>query len=155
MRIFLAGIMQGSQSDATLHDQDYRGLLAAILREAWPGCEIYDPWNDPDNTFEFDESQSREIFLQHNRRCREADAVIAYLPHASMGTAIEMWEAFRHGRAVLVISPLARNWTVRLCSHAVYPSLKAFAQALANGDAARTIERVLAAAPASGEPFDS
>ena len=37
------------------------------------------------------------MFERHNDMCREVDVVIAFVPEASMGTAIEMWEAYQHG----------------------------------------------------------
>jgi hypothetical protein len=60
-----------------------------------------------------------------------------------MGTAIEMWEAFRHGRVVLAISPLVHNWTVKYCSHALFPDLDAFEGALEAGQVAERIKEVL------------
>ena len=35
-----------------------------------------------------------------------------------MGTAIEMWEAYQHGAAVVTISPMRHNWAVKFLSHA-------------------------------------
>ena len=45
------------------------------------------------------------MFFRHNRMCREIDVLLAFVPEASMGTAIEMWEAYQHGAAVITISP--------------------------------------------------
>ena len=60
-----------------------------------------------------------------------------------MGTAIEVWEACQHGRAVVTITPLVHNWVVQLTSRAVYRDREAFAQALQAGN----IDRLLAAPP--------
>jgi hypothetical protein len=69
---------------------------------------------------------------------------VAFVPEASMGTAIEMWEAYEHGRgAVIAISPLVHNWAIRFCSHAVYADFDEFEAALASGDLRRRIEAVL------------
>jgi hypothetical protein len=73
--------------------------------------------------------------------CRRADLVVAFVPEASMGTGIEMWEAARHGRAVVAITPLVHNWVVLLTARAIYPDREAFAAALAAGD----IDRLLTA----------
>ena len=43
MRIFLAGIMQGSQREAVLHCQNYRGHRKKAAQAHLPGAEIYDP----------------------------------------------------------------------------------------------------------------
>jgi hypothetical protein len=85
--------------------------------------------------------------------CREVDAIVAYVPEASMGTAIEMWEAYEHGRgAVIAISPLAHNWAIRFCSHAVYGDFDEFAAALASGEVRRRIDEVLREGSAGGTP---
>jgi hypothetical protein len=51
-----------------------------------------------------------------------------------------MWEAHRHGRVVISISPLAHNWAIKFLSHAIYPDVAAFEKALADGDVRRLIE---------------
>jgi hypothetical protein len=141
MRFFLAGIMQGSHLAAVLHDQHYRSDVGELVARYFPDAEIYDPLADHANSLDYDETRGRDVFLRHNRLCGEVDVVIAFVPQASMGTAIEMWEAHRHGRVVLTISPLAHNWAVRFLSDAVYPDLEAFEAALASGEAARAIAR--------------
>lgn len=139
MRIFLAGIMQGSHLAAVLHNQDYRTRLKQLLLAALPGASVYDPLADHRASLDYDDTQGRGVFYHHNRMCREVDVVIAFVPEASMGTAIEMWEAYEHGRTVITISPLAHNWTIRFCSHAVYPDETAFEQALASGEIAELL----------------
>ena len=54
--------------------------------------------------------------MHHVRALREVDVVLAFLPEAWMGTAIEMWHAFHQGKAVVTISPLAHNWAVQFLS---------------------------------------
>lgn len=140
MRFFLAGIMQGSHRAAELHGQDYRGELRTLIERHFPGSRIYDPLADHKESLGYKDATAREVFYHHNRMCREVDVLVAYVPEASMGTAIEMWEAHEHGRGVVItISPLARNWAVRFCSHAVYPDLETFAAALESGELARKI----------------
>ena len=135
MRFFLAGIMQGSHMDPVLHAQDYRGQLTSLLRKHFPDAEIYDPVAEHQESLDYSDDQGREVFYHHNRMCREVDVVIAYLPEASMGTAIEIWEAHEHGRGVVVtISPLEHNWAVKYCSHIVFRDLPAFSDALARGE---------------------
>jgi hypothetical protein len=143
MRIFLAGIMQGSHAALELHDQDYRVRLKDLLRLHLPEADVYDPLADHADSLDYDERRGREVFFRHNRLCREVDLVIAYVPQASMGTAIEMWEAHQAGRTVIAISPLAHNWAVRFLSHAVYPDVESFAAALEEG----SVRRLLRDAP--------
>jgi hypothetical protein len=143
MKIFLAGIMQGSHRGPVLHEQDYRLRIKQLLSEHIPDVEVYDPLADHGNSIEYDDETGREVFFRHNRMCRDVDAVLAFIPEASMGTAIEMWEAHQHGRAVIAISPLEHNWSVRFCSHRVYPDMESLEEALAAGDVYRRIVEVL------------
>lgn len=144
MRFFLAGIMQGSHLGAVLHDQHYRPRLKQRLAEQFPNAEIYDPLADHQQSLNYDDEQGRSVFMHHNRMCGEIDVLVAFVPQASMGTAIEMWEAHRHGRCVIAISPLEHNWAIRFLSHAVYPDEESFEAALASGALAKRIEEVLA-----------
>ena len=145
MRFFLAGIMQGSHREMILHDQDYRQRLRALLEQHFPGAEVYDPLADHANSVDYDDVTAREVFYQHNRLCREVDVVLAYVPEASMGTAIEMWEAYEHGRgAVVTISPMHHNWAVRFCSDLVYADNETFEKELISGTLAQRISKALA-----------
>jgi hypothetical protein len=144
MRIFLAGIMQGSHLASVLHNQSYRARLRELLAQQFPDAELYDPLADHGESLAYDDATGRRVFLHHNAMCREVDAVIAFVPEASMGTAIEMWEAFQCGRAVVTISPLVHNWAVRFLSHAVYSTQESFEAALRSGEVERLIRRVAA-----------
>ena len=143
MRIFLAGIIQGSLTGATVHDQDYRGRIKRLLAAHFPEAEVYDPVADHGNSIEYDEATGRRVFFGHTRMCGQIDVLLAVVPEASMGTAIEMWEAYRHGAAVLTISPLEINWAVKFLSHAMYADLPEFEAALQSGEVASRIEEVL------------
>jgi len=133
-KVFLAGVMQGSMIDKGLVPQDYRGELKRLLRQHLPEADVYDPLADHKNSLEYDRRTGREVFFFHNEMCRTVDLLIAYLPQASMGTAIEMWEAYRHGAVVLSISPMRHNWVVKFLSHRIYPDLDAFKVALESGE---------------------
>jgi hypothetical protein len=143
MRIFLAGIMQGSHLALTLHSQDYRPRLRELLSRHLPDAQIYDPFANHSNSIDYDDQLGRQVFLDHNRLCREVDCVLAFVPQASMGTAIEMWEAHRAGRAVIAISPLVHNWAVKFLSDVIYPDLPAFEAALADGRIEAIIRRAI------------
>jgi hypothetical protein len=122
MRIFLAGIMQGSHLAAVIHNQDYRQRLRQLLETHLPQARVYDPFADHGNSLSYDDRRGREVFFEHNKMCGEVDVVLAFIPEASMGTAIEMWEAFRHDRIVVSVSPLVHNWAVRFLSDIIYTS---------------------------------
>ena len=147
MRFFLAGIMQGSHIEALLHDQEYRDRIKGLLKSHFPHAEIYDPRADHAESLGYDHATGREVFFYHNRMCREIDVLLAFVPQASMGTAIEMWEAHQHGAAVITISPLKLNWAVKYLSHAIYADLAELEIALRNGDVASRLEEVMNAGP--------
>ncbi len=139
MRIFIAGIMQGSHLAEVLHHQGYRDQLRALLQAQFPQAAIYDPLADHQDSLDYDDQRGRDVFWGHNQMCREVDLVVAYVPEASMGTAIEMWEAYRHDRFVVAITPLAHNWVMRFCSHELFADLESFAMALQDGQLTQTI----------------
>ncbi|NLF69754.1 MAG: hypothetical protein GX575_11955 [Candidatus Anammoximicrobium sp.] len=143
MKIFLAGIMQGSHREAVLHEQDYRIRFKRLLAAHWPEAEVYDPLENHGDSINYADHTGRAVFLHHNRMCREVDALVAFVPEASMGTAIEMWEAYQHGRAVITISPLKHNWAIKYCSHDIYPDVPTFEAALADGRVRQRICEVL------------
>lgn len=139
--------MQGSHTAKAVHDQIYRTQVGELLARYLPDAEVYDPRAQHRNSIEYAHSTGQDVFFRHNAMCREVDALVAVLPAASMGTAIEMWEAFRCGAAVLTISPMRHNWVIKYLSHALYPDLAAFTMALAGGDVARCIDRVRSQPP--------
>lgn len=151
LRVFLAGIMQGSHFGAVVHNQDYRARLRSAVERHLPGAAVYDPGADHPNSLEYDDGTGRVVFLHHNRLCGEVDLVVAFVPEASMGTAIEMWEAWRNGRMVISIGPLQHNWAVKFLSHARYASLEEFEQAAARGELARAVAAWRAAQPPEDE----
>ena len=106
MQFFLAGIIQGSHTEAAVHDQQYRRHIKELLAAHFPEADIYDPFAGHENSIDYDEPAGRSVFFRHNDMCRKIDVLLAFAPEASMGTAIEMWEAYQHGAAVIAISPL-------------------------------------------------
>ncbi len=145
MRFFLAGIIQGSHAGPLVHDQDYRERITAMLREHFPAADVYDPRANHPESIDYDDTTGREVFFGHNAMCREVDVLVAFVPEASMGTAVEMWEAYQHGAAVVAISPMQHNWAVRFLSHVMYPDVEQFERALGNGELAKRIDEALAA----------
>lgn len=133
VRTFLAGVMQASLAEKGIVPQDYRQVIRGLLQEYLPQAEVYDPLADHKNSLEYDRRTGRQVFFYHNELCRTVDLLIAYLPQASMGTAIEMWEAYQHGATIISISPLRHNWVVKFLSHAIYDDLHAFAEGLRSG----------------------
>lgn len=133
MKIFLAGIMQGSIKDDSIHPQDWRKPLREIIERHLPGAEVYCHYSEHPNSLTYRGEKIRATFDDGVRKCAESDIVIAYLPSASMGTAIEMYEAYHNGAIVLTVTPMTANWVVTIYSHAVFATLEELETFLAAG----------------------
>ncbi len=142
MRFFLAGIMQGSHTELVVHDQEYRERIKELIRTHFPEADVYDPLADHSDSIGYDEPTGRRVFFRHNAMCRDVDVLLAFLPEASMGTAIEMWEAYQHGAAVITISPMEHNWAVKFLSHELYADVDELQAALESGRLARRIAKI-------------
>jgi hypothetical protein len=135
LRFFIAGIMQGSRSDRGIHDQSYRVAVGAAIKSRFTEAEIIDPLElHPDGGLNYGPEEAKRTLLDMAEEAAQADVLIAYLPKASMGTAIEMWQAYQAGKPILAISPLAENWVIRFLSTRVFPSLAAFESFVAEGE---------------------
>jgi hypothetical protein len=126
LRVFIAGIMQGSRLDRYIDDQDYRRVIAEAILDRHAGVEILDPNELHPEGVDYDDEMAKATLLEMADLAAEADLVVAYAPKASMGTAIEMWQAFQAGVPLVTISPLTANWVVRHISDVVLPDLAAF-----------------------------
>jgi len=140
MRVFLAGIIQGSHQGRELHDQSYRERLKGILRAHQPETEVCCPIELHPSAIDYAPAAQRHAFFGLVDNASEADVLVAYLPQASMGTAIEMWEAYHRGRVVVAITPMRENWVINLLTHAVLPSLDAFEEFVRDGRLAELVE---------------
>jgi hypothetical protein len=85
--------------------------------------------------------EQRTAFFGLVEAAAQADLLIAYLPQASLGTAIELWEAYHHGRVVVVITPMRENWVINLLAHAVLPSLEDFETFVCDGRLAALLDQ--------------
>jgi hypothetical protein len=139
MKVFIAGIMQGSCLGRDLHPQDYRSRIMAVVRDVYPQAEIVDPWALHPGSVDYPPEKARATLLEMTRAAGESDVVVAYLPQASMGTALEMYEAHRRGRIVISISPLGENWVVQYLSNRVLPDLDVFEAWVRAGELARLV----------------
>ena len=133
MRIFIAGIMQGSRTDGEIDAQDYRRQITQILQRYIPRVEVLDPVEIHPDSVNYGPEQAKQTLLGLATLAGQADVLVAYTPSASMGTAIEMWNAYQCGRRVYTISPMADNWVVRSLSQRVFPDIAAFEAFVAGG----------------------
>ena len=117
MRVFIGGVMQGSLQGKGIVDQGYRYQIGAALQARWPDVEVIDPLILHPNSVEYDDRSAKETLFAMAGLAASSDLVIAYLPSASMGTALEMYMAFERGVPVIAISPLTENWVVGRWRH--------------------------------------
>jgi hypothetical protein len=128
MRVFIAGIMQGSRLDKDVEDQGYRQRIASAIRAWVPEADILDPWALHPESPTYDDERGKQVYLSLNEAAATADVLVAYVPQASMGTAIEIWQAYQAGARVYTISPLTENWVVKFLSDRVFTTLDEFIQ---------------------------
>jgi hypothetical protein len=128
MKVFIAGIMQGSRLDKDVEDQGYRERIASAIRARVPDTDILDPWALHPDSPTYDFERGKQVYLSLNDAAARAEVLVAYVPQASMGTAIEMWQAFQAGARIYTISPLTENWVVKFLSDRVFATLDEFIQ---------------------------
>jgi len=132
VRVFIAGIMQGSREDGGIEGQDYRREVAQIVRRHVPGVEVLDPLELHPDSVGYSPEQAKRTLLELVELAGRVDVLVAYAPSASMGTAIEMWNAYQSGVRIYTISPLVDNWVVHSLSERVFPDMAAFAAFVAD-----------------------
>lgn len=140
MRVFICGIIQGSHTGRGIHAQTYRKRLSDMIGRHYPGAEVYCPVELHPRSPSYDDLKAFEVFEESIDAALRSDVVIAYLPEASMGSAIEMWEARKAGVKVISITPLAHNWFVKYASDRIVASLDQMERLLAAGDLAEYFE---------------
>jgi hypothetical protein len=133
LKIFLAGIMQGSCKEPCIHNQDYRLRLKKALEETLADADVYCPFQNHPRSLGYDKGRMREVFFEHIEKASQADIIVAYLPEASMGSAIEIWEAFQKEKIILTISPLEENWVVKTLATRNFTSFEEFEDFLRAG----------------------
>lgn len=141
--IFVAGVMQGSRLDEKIDGQDYRMRIGEALQAHLPGASVTDPWILHPNSVSYGELETRRTFMENTELARQADILIAYLPHASMGTAIELWEAHHNGTYVIAVTPMTHNWVVRITADEILPDLDSLLAYIKSG----RLQQVLQALP--------
>lgn len=65
MRIFIAGIMQGSRTDSGIDAQDYRREIAQMVRRHVPGVEVLDPFELHPQGLSYGPEQAKQTLLGH------------------------------------------------------------------------------------------
>lgn len=140
-RILIAGVVRGSHRAKGAHSQTYRRQIKAILERNLPGAEVYTPIDSVRDTHQLGYLKSSDIFFDVVRRASNYDAVIAYLPEASLGTAIQMWEAYRNHHVVVTISPITANHAIMALSTHICKDLREFGKFVSGGRFAALLDQ--------------
>ncbi len=141
MRVFIAGIMQAERLDNQIESQGYRKRITEALQTAVPDVEIIDPFALNPNSVNYDEEQARHTFLTMTKKASAVDLLLAYLPKVSMGTAMEMWEAYRAGVYIVAVTPHIHHWAIRFTTNEILPDLDSLIEMISNGRFTHIIQR--------------
>eukprot|EP00747_Dinoflagellata_sp_TGD_P178845 gnl/TRDRNA2_/TRDRNA2_28604_c0_seq1.p1 gnl/TRDRNA2_/TRDRNA2_28604_c0~~gnl/TRDRNA2_/TRDRNA2_28604_c0_seq1.p1 ORF type:complete len:191 (-),score=30.90 gnl/TRDRNA2_/TRDRNA2_28604_c0_seq1:93-665(-) len=145
-RYFLSGVMQGSDPTGDvgkLADQDYRLRISNAIRKAFPDAEIVDPLefakakarrqsSIPFERYFEDGDVIKETFCEIVDLAGKSDVIISNLPEASMGSAVELWEARRNRCRCYTVTHMTGNWVVRTVSDEIFTSLQDFEERFAD-----------------------
>ncbi len=133
MHVFIAGVMQGERRDDQIDSQSYRSRITEALRTHIPEVTITDPFALNPNSVNYEVEQARHTFLTMTKEAGKADLIIAYLPSVSMGTAMEMWEAFQSGVHIIAVTPYVHHWAIRFTATEILPDLETLFQRIESG----------------------
>jgi hypothetical protein len=141
MHVFIAGVMQGARLDDQVDDQNYRVRITDALQTHLPDVHISDPWALNPGSVNYDEGRARRTFLDMTALAGKADLLIAYLPTVSMGTAMEMWQAFQSGTYIVAVTPHVHHWAIRFTANEILPDLDGLLVKIENGTFLRVLRR--------------
>ncbi|HET6429199.1 MAG TPA: hypothetical protein VFJ30_12355 [Phycisphaerae bacterium] len=134
MRIFLAGIIQGSLVEPAIHCQGWRDAVRDVLARHYPGADVYCHYESHPNSIAYELPEILATLEDGNAKAAASDVVVCWLPSASMGTGLEMYLAQQAGAVVLAVTPMAANWVVRAYSDRILPDLDALDAFCASGE---------------------
>jgi len=131
MRVFICGIIQGSHAERAIHEQTYREQLRTLVEKELPGAQVYCPVSLHPESLSYDDTKAFQVLEESIRAARQSDILVAYLPEASMGSAIEMWEAKKAGAKVIAVTGLKHNWVVRYTADVIVENLAQLSEVVA------------------------
>lgn len=139
MHVFIAGIMQGIRLDDQIDDQNYRVRIGNALREKMPDVQITDPFALNPYSVDYDADQARQTFFKMTDLAATADVLIAYLPKTSMGTAMEMWQAYHNNAYIIAVTPHIHHWAIRFTADEILQDLDELLLKIEDGHLARVL----------------
>jgi hypothetical protein len=133
MKVFIGGIMQGQRDDDQIDSQTYRVQITETFQKHAPEISLIDPWALNPDSVNYDADTARHTFITMTRKVQEADLMIAYIPRMSMGTAMEMWEAYNAGVYIVAVTPFVHHWAIRFTANEILPDLNTLLADIENG----------------------
>jgi len=133
INFFMAGIIQGSHQDQAIQPQNYRDEIRAILTSEFPDCTVFCPFEKHPESAEYDDPLAESVFRKNVNIAANSDVIIVFLPQASMGSSIEMWEAQKNNVPIIAITPMKENWVVRILADRICASIADFRIFIAEG----------------------
>jgi hypothetical protein len=143
MKIYISGVMQGSIKGEGIQEQGYRPIITDGIRVLHPDAEIFDPRAAFPDSPSYDDDRAKEALFFMADEAASSDIVIAYLPEASMGTALEMIRAYDNGKTVITITSLEKNWFIKGVSAKIFSSLDEFVSWIEQTDLSRWIRKTV------------
>jgi len=140
MKIYLAGVIQGSHRGASNENQCYRNSIKDIILRYHPYAKIICPWELFPNSAMAGTQRMHEIIDGCVDHAKKADIVVAYLPVASMGTAVELWESYHIGIPNIIISPMQNNLLIQKVANVLVRDMEQFEKRVLKG----VLDRLLA-----------
>lgn len=139
--MFICGIIQGSIQRFAVHEQSYRMRLKGLVETYLPEAEVYCPVSLHPESLLYGDAKAFRVFDESVAAARRSDLLVAYLPEASMGSAIEMWEAKKAGVKIVSISAMEHNWVVKYVSDKVVGTVEEFEELLKDGTVSALLRR--------------
>lgn len=134
LTFFIGGIIQGSIGEKKIHSQDYRERIKEIILKEYENAKVICPFSQHPDSINYNYKKGKKTFFNLVEIASQSDVLIAYLPEASMGTGIEMWEAKKKGRLIISISPLEINWCVKYLSDVICRDIEEFEKFILDGN---------------------
>ncbi|MFA5863293.1 MAG: hypothetical protein WC975_01245 [Phycisphaerae bacterium] len=131
--IFIAGIIQGSCRGKDIFDQNYRRRLTILLRKALPKSNVFCPVEEHPQSVDYASVKARDVFFDLMNRAAKSDILVAFLPQASLGTAIELWQAHQAKKIIFTISPMTENWVIKFLTNKNFLTLEDFEKFVTSG----------------------
>ncbi|MCD4656478.1 MAG: hypothetical protein K8S87_02925 [Planctomycetes bacterium] len=142
IKIFVSGIVHGSREN-DVYPQCYRKRIVDVIEKSWQSAIVICPTIVNSKSLTESVTETAKAFEQQLSLLKKSNIVVAYIPEASMGTAIEIYNASMRGKYVVTITPLISNRMIRMFSHDIYDSVDSFEHACEIGKFKKDFSRFI------------